>query len=213
MLDNFELKVNVKKLVGLDILKEAAEMTFLGSSNKLTLDKAYRCEHSLSYTQQFWIRIFDMPLYIATQFIRHSVGNVSFQLSCRDDRNGANVGLTTLLSELVDVAQNGGNTEAMISDIFSKVDRYTHVNLGMYINAQALINMSKKRYCGNASMESQVVFDLIADTVGDVDKDLANYLVPTCVYRNGLCPELKCCNFNKTSKYKSWQKRYNKLFK
>lgn len=59
-------------------------------------------------------------------------------------------------------------------------------------NAQALINISRKRLCSKAAPETRSAwFDLI-EAVKEHDKVLYSVLVPECVYR-GFCPEQRPC--------------------
>lgn len=97
----------------------------LGTSHA-TLSSLYKSEHSPVRTQLFWISLKSIPLYISTHLIRHHVGSVPFQLTCRDDRNGGNPGLpgkVDLIIErirgLVDTWHNGG---AFISNHQHEVD-------------------------------------------------------------------------------------------
>ena len=71
--------------------------------------------------------------------------------------------------------------------------RYDGVDHTMIVNAEALINMSKKRLCGQASKETQEVMQAIKEAVALVDPYLPKYMVRECEFRNGICPELKCC--------------------
>ncbi len=74
-----------------------------------------------------------------------------------------------------------------------KVDRLSLINHSMLINAESLINMSKKRLCSQSSIETIQTMKLLRKEIGIVDPILEKYLVPECVYRNGICSELKPC--------------------
>lgn len=78
----------------------------------------------------------------------------------------------------------GGDREA---------NRWTPVNHFMLINAQALINMSHKRLCMQAHPVARELMGLIKEGIKKQDEDLAKYLVPSCEYRGGFCPEPKPC--------------------
>ena len=73
------------------------------------------------------------------------------------------------------------------------VDRETPVNHGMLINAQALIQISRKRLCLKAHRKTVAVWTKLRKAIREIDPDLANHMVPECVYRNGFCPELRPC--------------------
>lgn len=97
--------------------------------------------------------------------VRHKIGVEHFVKSNRDDRGGAGDDLVT---------------------------RNSPVNHAMLINAQGLINMARKRLCFKAHEKTRKVMEAIRAQVALVDPDLAVYMVPECIYRNG-CHELKSC--------------------
>jgi hypothetical protein len=107
-----------------------------------------------------------IPAYVSTHLVRHSVtGQLHFVGTHRDDR--------------------GGDKEA---------NRHTPLDHRMILNAQHLIDMSRKRLCFQASMDTLRVMTKIKDEVDKVDPVLAQYMVPNCIYRRG-CHELKSCGF------------------
>jgi thymidylate synthase ThyX len=63
----------------------------------------------------------------------------------------------------------------------------------MLINAQAIINMARKRLCMKAHPETRLVYEHLKDHMKIVDPDLARYMVPECEYRGGVCHELRPC--------------------
>jgi hypothetical protein len=65
----------------------------------------------------------------------------------------------------------------------------------MLINAQALINMARKRLCNKSHIATIEVMKEIKKQVNYRDPELADRLVPDCIYR-GSCPELVPCNIN-----------------
>jgi len=103
-----------------------------------------------------------IPTFVSTHLVRHSIGVTHYVESNRDDRGGQDV------------------------------DRNTPVNHAMLINAQALMAMARKRLCGNAHRETVKVMIAIKNAVREVDPDLAQAMVPDCVYR-GSCYELNSC--------------------
>jgi thymidylate synthase ThyX len=64
----------------------------------------------------------------------------------------------------------------------------------MLVNAQALINMARKRLCGKAHIETQKVMTAIKKEIAKVDADLAEFMVTDCEYRHG-CHELRTCGY------------------
>lgn len=208
-----EYKVMVRKVTDESLTREACEMTFLGKS-KMTLRKIYACEHSPCRTQMFWVRLYDIPLFCSTQLLRHHVGSQPFQLSCRIDRKGGNVHFKERINKIVELL-NDDEKEWAISELgwlAENADRFTPVNLGLFLNAQSLINMAKERLCSDASPETREIFKSIKAEIEKVDPDLASFLVPRCIYRGGICNSLKSCGFNKTELFQKQLNEYKKLF-
>lgn len=59
-------------------------------------------------------------------------------------------------------------------------------------NAQALIDMMRKRLCRQAHPETRAYAEDLKDAITELDPYVGEVLVPNCVYR-GACPELKPC--------------------
>lgn len=213
-----QFECTVRKLTDEELMKDACEMTFAGTSNQSLLS-IYKSEHSPVRTQLFWIKLKGIPLYVSTHLLRHHVGSQPFQLTCRDDRNGGNPGfikkidaINENLANALNGAQNGDYDflESVLSDAIDELkwlqgnaDRYTPVNLGIFVNAQSLIDMSKLRLCAQASAETRVVFQTIKAKVWEIDPSLAALMVRKCVYRGGICGEPKCCGYNGTQTFKT----------
>ena len=155
--------IKVEKYTNEEVMRMACNFTFNGTSS-MSLEKIYKCEHSPIRTQRFYVMMCDIPSFVSVHFVRHKVGVEHFVLSKRADRGG-------------------DGTE----------DRNTPVNHLMDCNAQALINMARKRLCNKASKETQAVMERIRHKVDIVDPALSLFMVPECEYRNGYCPELRPC--------------------
>lgn len=194
-------------------MQEACETTFLGKSHQSLLS-IYKSEHSPARTQMFWIKLENIPLFVSTHLLRHHVGCVPFQLTCRDDRPGGNPGLikkvnslTEKLGNALNGVENGDHDwlDITLKEVVSELewlkdnsDRYTPVNLSLMLNAQSLIDMAKLRLCLQAHKETIEVFSAIKNKIADIDPDLSAMMVRKCVYRGGICGEPKCCGFNQT---------------
>jgi thymidylate synthase ThyX len=113
----------------------------------------------------FWVEMKGIPSFVSTHLTRHKIGVEHFVQTMRDDRGAEEV-----------------------------ADRNTPVNHAMFINAQALINMSRKRLCKKASIETRAVMRAIMHAVDKVDTDLFNYMMPDCMYRNK-CYEISPCGW------------------
>ncbi len=159
------MQITVKKLTCLDLMRRACEMTMRGQESKMTLNGIYKCEHSPMRTQMFWIEMLDIPTFVSVHFVRHKIGVEHFVMSNRDDR--------------------GGDEE---------VNRWTEVNHGMLANAQALVNMARKRLCRKSHPTTRAIMEYVRKAVGEVDSDLAARMMPECVYRGG-CHELDPCGY------------------
>ena len=165
------MKVEIKKLVDWDMVKEAA----LATENKRPKTpfpteewkaKILRAEHSPIRCLQFFIRMEDVPYYVAMHLVRHKHGVEWFVGTSREDRTG--------------VPRN----ERKQTD---------PVNLSCIINAQALIAISRKRLCNKADIKTRDLWHLVKNTMYDVDMATATAMQPECVYR-GKCTEMKPCN-------------------
>ena len=221
------MNIEIQKITNIDLVRRACGAT-TGKDSKITLSKIYKCEHSPIRTQLFWIDITDMPLFVASQLVRSHVGVQFFQLSKRTDRGGED--FRAICQQINDkIKSSAVNIESTlysaddtiscldsicdeIQQLPSKFDRYTPTDLSFIINAEALINMAKKRLCTKASPETREVMMIIKEKIKDVDPDLYNFLVPTCIYRGGICPELKSCKFCKTDVFAKILNNYRSLF-
>ena len=160
------IEIKIEKLTDERILRRACDMTRKPGMvpSQMTLEKIYRCEHSPMRTQQFWIELRNIFTFVSVHLVRHKYGVEHFVESNRDDRGGT-------------------GTE----------DRYTPVNHAMHINAQALVNMSLKRLCYASHRDTVATWMKLKKAMRKVDPALSDVMVPACVYRNGICPELREC--------------------
>lgn len=132
----------------------------------LELKKKYLCsEHSPIRTLNFIIKM-EIPYCDSVCFVRHKMGVEHFVQSQRNDRQ-------------------------------DKYDRYeapqgmpvSHI---MYVNAQELIFMARKRLCGKASANVQKIMRAIVKEVLKTNPEFADVLVPQCRYMHA-CPEFQSC--------------------
>ena len=61
-------------------------------------------------------------------------------------------------------------------------------------NAQNLIDTARKRLCFQASKETRKLMEDLKITLKETEPELADVLVPNCIYRCG-CPEFEQCGF------------------
>ena len=122
--------------------------------------------------------------WVTTHLVRHHEGCEKFVRTQRQDRN----------DEVIDRdALPQGSLNGMM----------------MTANAQALINISRKRLCkGCASPETRHAWELVRDEIKKQDPVLAEKMVPECLYR-GFCAEWRnCCGYVNTDAYKKALEKY-----
>ena len=98
--------------------------------------KILRAEHSPIRSLIFCFKISNIKSWVATHFVRHHVGVEKWVRTQRTDRTGVN------RDELPQGAE---------------------VEMELEANAQALINMSRKRLCNQASPETREVMEAIKE--------------------------------------------------
>lgn len=137
-------------------------------------------EHSPIRSLIYCFKITDLKSWVATHFVRHHVGVEKWVSTQRTDRTGVNR---------------------------DELSQGQEVTMELEANAQALINMSRKRLCSQASPETREVMEATKEAASKRDKFLVRIMVKECVYR-GFCPEMESCNYDKTEKFKKEVKEY-----
>ena len=150
----------------------------------------YMAEHSPIRCKMFMIEYHGIKRWIADHLVRHNVGVTPFMSTQREDRN----------DEIMAISVEEGNPR-------DEAKQGSLVNLKLLVNAQALINISRKRLCGQAHEETQEVWLITLSELLPIDKELFEVCVPECVYR-GFCPEKKCCGRVGSSSYRQMRKEY-----
>lgn len=173
------MNITIRPISGLEEARQAIESTHNGKlASKATLAQLTRWEHSPLREIEFKIVMVGIPSFVSVHFVRHAAtGQRHYVMSNRDDRGGA-----------------GNDT----------VTRNSPVKHTMRVNAQHLIDMARKRLCHQASKETRSVMLRIKEEIGVVWPDIANHLVPNCVYRGGVCVEPKPCGKYKIRDYRPW---------
>lgn len=129
------------------------------------IERLIKAEHSPIRELWFGIKM-EIPYWVSVHFVRHHIGVNHYVQTQRTDRTG--------------IDREDKFQSAPVKHIMS-------------INAQELINMSHKRLCKQASLETRVVMRMIVDEVIKVAPYMKDVLVPLCVYRNGKCTEMFSC--------------------
>lgn len=174
------MKVTVKQITTWERVVDAARLTShkppLGREPQEQWKKrAILCEHSPIRLLEFDIIIEDIPTWVSVHLVRHFLGVEKFVTTQRDDRVYSDIPRGQKLQE-------------------------APVTIQMSCNAQALINISRKRLCCQASKETREVWEAVKKAVTEVDPIVGNAMVRECVYK-GWCYELKPCGYFNTKKY------------
>lgn len=150
------------------------------------MENIYKSEHSPIRDKWFNIQIRGIRSWVATHFVRHSIGYTPYVSTQREDR----------------IQYEGDRDDRKQGEL---------VNMDITLNAQAFINVSKKRICGQADPKAQDVWNDVLEVLKPIDKPLYDNCVPECVY-SGFCRETIPCNNGvgrcNTPKYKQWRKNY-----
>ena len=144
--------------------------------------KMLLAEHSPIRLVEYDITFEDIKQWVSVHLVRHWLGFIPFVHSQREDRRK----LEVPRDELPQGALN---------------------DMDVSINAQAMINVSRKRLCQKASPETRDAWQKVVDGVGQIDPIMAEKCVPNCVYR-GFCPELESCGFVNSPKFKEMLEKY-----
>ena len=116
--------------------------------------KILRAEHSPIRSFIFCFKITNLKSWIAPHFVRHHVGVEKWVRTQRSDRTGI---------DRDDLPQGA------------------EVEMEIEANAQALINIARKRLCSQASVETREVMDAIKKEVEKKDPIVADVMVKECI--------------------------------
>lgn len=126
--------------------------------------------------------------WVSVHLVRHHEGCEKFVHSQRGDRRA-------ILKEY-----NVDNRDDLPQGATNDMD--------MTANAQALINISRKRLCTCASKDTREAWKQVKEEIAKKDPVLASKMVPECLYR-GFCPEwMSSCGYSKTKKFAEDLKEY-----
>lgn len=171
------MQVEVERITGWQLVADAARMTIHKDSiGKEPSDKFKKsillAQHSPIRMLQFKIVLRDIPYYVSVHLVRHFMGVEKFVTTQRDDR-------------FPDTTPRAEKPQGAL------------VSMMMVCNAEALINISKKRLCCLADPMTIKLWNMVKDAVSEVDPIMGQFMVRECVYR-GRCPEIKSCGFADT---------------
>ncbi len=125
----------------------------------------------------------DLPYWVSVHFVRHKYGIEHFVSTQRTDRTG-------------ETRDEKRQDAPVIHECFA--------------NAQAVMFISRRRLCSQASAETRAAWRLVVDAIAEVEPELAECCVPECVYR-GFCPEFKSCGFCQTPRFQEMLEAYRRV--
>lgn len=135
--------------------------------------KMLLCEHSP--IRQLFIKCkwYDLKYWVSVHFVRHKHGIEHWARTQREDRTGI------------------GRDELSQSNL---------VEHEFLANTQAIINISRKRLCNQASKETRDAWQEVLESIRNEQPELYSVCVPECIYR-GWCYEYKSCGYHKTTQF------------
>lgn len=141
-------------------------------------------EHSPIRKIKFSWKWKGLKSWVSVHLVRHWLGIIHFVSTQRVDRTGVDR---------------------------DKSPQDTPVDHECEANAQALINISRRRLCSQASKETREAWQEVKAEVSKYDPILASVMVPECIYR-GFCPEDEdhSCHYVDTEAYRIALAEYRK---
>ena len=183
------MEVKVTKITSNMTVVDSARMTVWKESlgkepSSQFMSDIYFSGHSPIRDAIFTVDILGVKSWIATHLLRHTAGVTPYVSTQRDDRVTSEV-------KRDDIGQGA------------------LVNMRLTLNAQSFINISRKRMCMMAHVETRVVWYEVLQALKKVDEELFKCCVPECVYRGGICPEGKhSCKYNFSQSFKDQLRQY-----
>lgn len=143
--------------------------------------KILLCEHSPIRRLRFYWKWEDLKYWVSVHFTRHKIGIEHWVGTQRSESNERENSLQSAL-----------------------------VCHSCEANAQALINISRKRLCNKAARETREAWRVVKAEIEKKEPELAECMVRECIYR-GFCPELHTCGYCGTDEYKTELEKYRKV--
>lgn len=137
-------------------------------------------EHSPIRKLLFSWKWSNLPYWVSVHFVRHKYGIEHFVSTQRTDRTGTD--------------RTGARQDAPVEH-------------ECFANAQAVMFISRRRLCSQASPETRAAWKLVVDEIAKVEPEVASACVPECVYR-GFCPEFRSCGYVNTPAFAEAVARY-----
>lgn len=165
-------------------------------------------EHSPIRLLEYDFTIEDIRQWVTVHLVRHHEGCEKFVHTQRQDINDEIEKVTAnVIKALSDVGMNRDGWKER-DYLFQGEGN----DMDMTCNAQAFINISRKRLCkGCASPETRQAWEIVIEMLKSVDPILAEKCVAECLYR-GFCTERKrCCGYVNTTAYQKRLEEYRRF--
>lgn len=143
--------------------------------------KMLLAKHSPLRGLQFLITM-KIPYWVSVHLVRHKIGIEHFVTTQRDDRTMATV------------PRSQKPQGAMVE----------HVAL---VNAQAILEISDRRLCFEASTETQLSWATVKTEIAKIEPQMAALMTPPCV-KQGVCTEWTDCGYMNRPKGKRERKEF-----
>lgn len=162
-------------------------------------------EHSPIRLLEYDFTISDIRQWVTVHLVRHHEGCEKFVHTQRQDINDE---IEHITKTIIDIFTR----EGLLKDGWRERDYLFQGqpnDMDMTCNAQAFINISRKRLCyGCPSPETRMAWEIVIEKLSEIDPILAEKCVPECVYR-GFCPEKRrCCGYVNSDAYKKRLEQY-----
>lgn len=162
-------------------------------------------EHSPIRLLEYDFTISDIRQWVTVHLVRHHEGCEKFVHTQRQDINDE---IEHITKTIIDIFTR----EGLLKDGWRERDYLFQGqpnDMDMTCNAQAFINISRKRLCyGCPSPETRMAWEIVIEKLSEIDPILAEKCVPECVYR-GFCPEnRRCCGYVNSDAYKARLEKY-----
>lgn len=141
-------------------------------------------EHSPIRQLAIKAKWYDLMYWVSVHLVRHKIGIEHWVRSQRPDRMG------------IKLDRNNAPQSSVIEHEIEA-------------NAQAIINISRKRLCAMAMPETRHAWISFLESFKDEEPELFKVATKDCIYR-GWCYEYKSCGYHKTKQYQQELEEYRK---
>ena len=164
-------------------------------------------EHSPIRLLEYDFTIEDIRQWVTVHLVRHHEGCEKFVHTQRQDINAE---IEKITSNIINLMKE----EGLVREGWRERDYMFQGegnDMDMTCNAQAFINISRKRLCrGCPSPETRQAWEIVIEALSEYDPILAEKCVPECVYRS-FCPEHnRCCGYINTKAFEKRLEEYRK---